>query len=140
MGPWRESPTCSTPRYVQIKLGVAQRGEADVDHRPDACVFRFHPFLAGNLGGCAGVAAGSDTGLLRLGTWLWVYYCLLLLQSQEQQLPPRCLHCLHHKLPHVCAGHTCRICRARLSCQRQSHRMCHQVGSYFTISLCRVHH
>lgn len=96
--------------------------------------FHAHPFLAGNLGGRAGVAAGSHTGLLRLRTWLWLYYCLLLLQSQEQQLPPWCLHCLHHKLSHVRAGHACRICRARLSCQRQSHRMCRQVCTLYIIS------
>jgi len=42
----------------------------------------------GNLGKCAGVATGSHAGFLCTGPRFWVRHRLLLLQSQEQQLPP----------------------------------------------------
>lgn len=97
------------------------------EYSPDARVVPFYTFVAENLGRCAGVAAGGNAGLLCLRPWLRVCYCLLLLQSQEQQLPPWCLHCLWYKLSHVCAGHSCCVCCPRLPRQRKGHEMCIQV-------------
>lgn len=83
----------------------------------------FHTRKAGNLGRHSGVAAGGNPGVLCFRPWLRVCYCLLIIQSQEQQLPPRCLHCLWNKLPHISAGYSRRVFCARLPCQGESHRM-----------------
>lgn len=83
--------------------------------------------LAENLGRHSGVAAGCNTGLLCPGPRLWVCYCLLFLQPKEQQLPPRCLHSLYHKLPHIGARHSRGVRCARLPRQTEGHGMHQQV-------------
>lgn len=104
----KESASCSTPRYRQIKRLVQCREEKEIQ------IVLWHSFCfcnaVGNLGRCAGVAAGSYAGFLCAGPWLWVHYRLLFLQPQEQQLPPWCLHRLLHKLPHICAGYSGGLC------------------------------
>lgn len=82
-----------------------------------------------DLGGHPGVAPGGHAGVLRSGPGLRLHHRLLLLQPQEQQLPPRRLHRLLHQLPDLAARHAGGVRRARLPRQGKGHDLREEVGS-----------